>query len=33
MGQIIWIAKMLNEEALNEVWMKTHRSEGAWKKR
>jgi uncharacterized damage-inducible protein DinB len=33
MGQIVWIAKMLNEDALNEVWMKTHRAEGAWKKR
>ena len=33
MGQIVWIAKMLNEDALSEVWMKTHRAEGAWKKR
>lgn len=32
-GQIVWIAKMLNEGAVDEVWMKTHRSEGAWKKR
>jgi hypothetical protein len=32
-GQICWIAKMLNEGALDEVWMKTHRSAGAWKKR
>ena len=32
MGQIVWIAKMLNEDALHEVWMKTHRNEGAWKK-
>ena len=32
-GQIVWIAKMLNEDAVNEVWMKTHRSEGAWKKK
>lgn len=31
MGQIVWIAKMLNEDAVREVWMKTHRSEGAWK--
>jgi hypothetical protein len=32
-GQIVWIAKMLNEGAVDEVWIKTHRSEGAWKKR
>ncbi|HEV7763787.1 MAG TPA: DUF1572 family protein [Thermoanaerobaculia bacterium] len=32
-GQIVWIAKMLNEGALDEVWIKSHRAEGAWKKR
>lgn len=32
-GQIVWIAKMLHEGAVDEVWIKTHRSEGAWKKR
>ena len=32
-GQILWIAKMLNDSAIDEVWMKTHRAEGAWKKR
>ena len=32
-GQILWIAKMLNEGAVDELWMKTHRAEGAWKKR
>lgn len=32
-GQIVWIAKMLNEGALDEVWMKSHRDKGAWKKR
>ena len=32
-GQIVWIAKMLQEGAVDEVWIKTHRSEGAWKKR
>jgi uncharacterized damage-inducible protein DinB len=32
-GQILWIAKMLNEGAIDELWIKTHRSEGAWKKR
>jgi len=30
-GQILWIAKMFDGGALNEVWMKTHKSEGAWK--
>lgn len=30
-GQIVWIAKMLNETAVREVWIKSHRSEGAWK--
>jgi uncharacterized damage-inducible protein DinB len=32
-GQIIWIAKMLTEHSLDDVWMKAHRSQGAWKKR
>lgn len=32
-GQIVWIAKMLNEGAVDEVWMKSHRAEGAWKKK
>lgn len=32
-GQIVWIAKSFDGGALNEVWMKTHRSAGAWKKR
>jgi hypothetical protein len=32
-GQIVWIAKMLQEGAFDEVWIKTHRAEGAWKKR
>jgi hypothetical protein len=31
-GQIVWIAKMLKEGSVDEVWMKTHRSEGAWKR-
>jgi len=30
-GQILWITKMLQEGALDEVWIRTHRSEGAWK--
>lgn len=29
-GQIVWIVKMLEEGAVREVWIKTHRSEGAW---
>lgn len=31
-GQIVWIAKMF-EAPLDEVWMRAHRSGGAWKKR
>ncbi len=30
-GQIVWIAKMLDEGGVREVWIKSHRSEGAWK--
>jgi hypothetical protein len=30
-GQIVWISKLLTEGALREVWIKSHRSEGAWK--
>lgn len=30
-GQIVWIAKMFDGGALREVWVKSHRSEGAWK--
>ena len=29
-GQIVWIVKMLQEGAVREVWIKSHRSEGAW---
>jgi uncharacterized damage-inducible protein DinB len=32
-GQILWITKALNEGALDELWMKTHKHEGGWKKR
>jgi hypothetical protein len=32
-GQILWIAKMLTDGGLGDVWMKSHRSQGAWKKR
>lgn len=31
-GQILWITKMLQEGALDEVWMRAHKREGAWKK-
>jgi len=31
-GQIVWIAKMLRGDAVHETWIRTHRSEGAWKK-
>lgn len=31
-GQIVWIAKSLHEGATDEVWMRTHRKHGAWKK-
>lgn len=30
-GQIVWIAKMLDAGAVDEVWIRTHRHEGAWK--
>jgi len=30
-GQIVWIAKMQSEGAFREVWIKSHRKEGAWK--
>ncbi|HJT17733.1 MAG TPA: DUF1572 family protein [Thermoanaerobaculia bacterium] len=32
-GQILWITKALNEGSLDELWMKTHKHEGGWKKR
>lgn len=30
-GQIMWIAKMQNEGALDEAWMRSHKRGGAWK--
>jgi uncharacterized damage-inducible protein DinB len=30
-GQILWVAKMLNEGGLDEAWMRTHKRGGAWK--
>lgn len=32
-GQIVWIAKMLRSDAVDEVWIRTHRELGAWKKK
>jgi hypothetical protein len=29
-GQIVWIAKMLNDGGLDDVWMRAHRDQGAW---
>ena len=29
-GQIVWIAKMLDGGAVDEVWIQTHRQLGAW---
>jgi hypothetical protein len=31
-GQIIWIAKMLRNGGLDQVWMRSHKREGAWKR-
>jgi uncharacterized damage-inducible protein DinB len=31
-GQIVWIAKMLEEGAVDEVWIRSHKSGGAWKR-
>lgn len=31
-GQIVWIAKMFDGHAVDEVWIRTHRSGGAWKR-
>lgn len=31
-GQIVWIAKMLKDGALDEVWMRTHKQLGGWKR-
>ena len=30
-GQIVYITKALREGSVNELWMETHRSLGAWK--
>lgn len=32
-GQIVWIAKMLHGDAIDDIWIKTHRDLGAWRKR
>ncbi len=31
-GQIIYVTKMLQEGSIQELWSKTHRTQGAWKK-
>jgi uncharacterized damage-inducible protein DinB len=31
-GQIVWIAKMLHDGALDDVWIRSHQREGAWKR-
>jgi hypothetical protein len=31
-GQIVWIAKMLEAGSVDEVWMRTHKEQGAWKR-
>lgn len=31
-GQVVWIAKMLRGDAIDEIWIHTHRDLGAWKK-
>ena len=31
-GQIVWIAKMMKDGALDEVWMRTHKHLGGWKR-
>ena len=31
-GQIVWIAKSFDGDAVHEIWIKSHRKEGAWKK-
>ena len=31
-GQIVWIAKMLHEGALDEIWIRAHKRQGAWKR-
>lgn len=30
-GQILWIAKSMRDGALNDVWMYSHRDQGAWR--
>lgn len=30
-GQILWIAKMLRGGSIDELWMHSHRDQGAWK--
>ena len=32
-GQIVWIAKMFREGAIDEIWIRTHKELGGWKRR
>lgn len=32
-GQMVWIAKMLGEGSLDDVWIRTHKELGGWKRR
>ncbi len=32
-GQIVWITKMLSEGSVDEVWIRTHKELGGWRKR
>ena len=31
-GQIVWIAKMLIDGGLDDVWMRAHREQGGWRR-
>jgi hypothetical protein len=30
-GQIVYVTKALNEGSVNDLWSKTHKSQGAWR--
>ena len=32
-GQIVWIAKMFREGAIDDIWIRTHKELGGWKRR
>lgn len=31
-GQIVWIAKLLHADAVDEIWTRSHKSGGAWRR-